>query len=149
MQDLGSSILCPPLRPTPLACSSAMPQSSSSSGRGVRRREKRAADSALDTSLTKALQMIEAISQDLGNVMHRPPACPDVNKYKYFQTLLLYSDPPFPLFCWPFSTSPHHAHCSPDSPNVPSPLLTMHTALQTLLMSPLLSSPCTLLSRLS
>ncbi|KAK6329441.1 hypothetical protein J4Q44_G00014190 [Coregonus suidteri] len=71
MQDLGSSILGPPPRPTPLASSSAMPQSSSSSSMGVRRREKRAADSALDTSLAKALQIIEDVSQDLENVMHR------------------------------------------------------------------------------
>ncbi|KAK6298352.1 hypothetical protein J4Q44_G00314070 [Coregonus suidteri] len=70
MQDLGSSILGPPPRPSPLAFSSPMPQSSSSSSRGVRRREKRAADSALDTSLTKAMQMSEDI-QYLKIIRHR------------------------------------------------------------------------------
>ncbi|KAK6293326.1 hypothetical protein J4Q44_G00356520 [Coregonus suidteri] len=71
MQDLGSFILGSPSRPTPLACSSPMPQSSSSSMRGMRIKEKKAADSVLDTSLAKALQMINDISQDLENVMHR------------------------------------------------------------------------------
>ncbi|KAK6303825.1 hypothetical protein J4Q44_G00262790 [Coregonus suidteri] len=71
MHDLGSSILGPPLRPTPLACSSPMPQSSSSSSRGVRRREKRAENSSLDTSLATAFQMTEDRSQDLENVMYR------------------------------------------------------------------------------
>ena len=52
----------------------------------------------------------------------KSPAC-HRGKSKWFQTLF---SNPLPLFCCPFSSSPHHTHCSPESPNF-IPLLILST----------------------